>query len=121
MNIIEMDWLPLGKGDYITAADIGLAVYAETGARMDMIRSLRCDAETVMARHLVMCLARELTGRSYPQIGRDIGGKDHTSVLNGYKRMAARLDISPGLAELADRRKRRAMAIAASNRKGCSE
>ncbi len=39
----------------------------------------------VMARQFVMHWARRRTGMSYPQIGRLLGGKDHTSVLHGVR------------------------------------
>jgi chromosomal replication initiator protein len=34
-----------------------------------------------------MFLARELTSRSLPDIGRRFGGRDHTTVLHAYRRI----------------------------------
>ena len=42
-------------------------------------------------RQKAMYLARELTGQSYPQLGRAFGGLDHTSVLFGVRKIAARV------------------------------
>ena len=39
-------------------------------------------------RQLAMCLARELTSHSYPEIGTAFGGRDHTTVINACKRIA---------------------------------
>ena len=39
-------------------------------------------------RQLAMCLARELTSHSYPEIGDAFGGRDHTTVINACKRIA---------------------------------
>lgn len=37
----------------------------------------------VRARHAVCYLARELTGKSYPFIGRLTGGRDHSTIMHG--------------------------------------
>jgi chromosomal replication initiator protein len=39
-------------------------------------------------RQIAMCLARELTSHSYPEIGEAFGGRDHTTVINACKRVA---------------------------------
>ncbi len=38
-------------------------------------------------RHVAMYLAKQLTTRSYPDIGRRFGGRDHTTVLHAVKRI----------------------------------
>ena len=43
-------------------------------------------------RQIVMYLIREETDASLPQIGAELGGKDHTTVLYGYERVRARLE-----------------------------
>ena len=40
------------------------------------------------ARQLAMYLARELTSSSLPQIGRAIGGRDHTTVIYAVSKIA---------------------------------
>ncbi len=40
-------------------------------------------------RQIAMYLARELTSHSYPEIGETFGGRDHTTVINACKRIAA--------------------------------
>jgi chromosomal replication initiator protein len=42
-------------------------------------------------RQLAMYLARELTGESLPAIGRQFGGRDHTTVMHACRRTSARL------------------------------
>jgi chromosomal replication initiator protein len=43
-------------------------------------------------RQVAMYLARELTGESLPAIGRQFGGRDHTTVLHAYRRTAKRIE-----------------------------
>ena len=38
-------------------------------------------------RHIVFYLLKTLTNKSYPEIARDCGGFDHTSVMYGFKRI----------------------------------
>jgi len=44
-------------------------------------------------RQLAMYLAREFTRESLPAIGRQFGGRDHTTVLHAWRRTSARLVI----------------------------
>ena len=41
------------------------------------------------ARGLAMYLARRLTGASYAEIGRQFGGRDHTTVLHACRKVDA--------------------------------
>ena len=38
-------------------------------------------------RQVAMYLAKQLTSRSLPEIGRRFGGRDHTTVMHGVKRI----------------------------------
>ena len=42
----------------------------------------------VVPRQIAMYLAREITESSLPKIGQEFGGKDHTTVLHAYEKMA---------------------------------
>jgi len=42
----------------------------------------------VRPRQLAMFLAKDLTDKSYPEIGESFGGRDHTTVLHAYKKMS---------------------------------
>ena len=48
-------------------------------------------ARIAWPRQVAMYLARELTGASLPAIGREFGGRDHTTVLHACRRTSARL------------------------------
>ncbi|HEX8715307.1 MAG TPA: chromosomal replication initiator protein DnaA, partial [Solirubrobacteraceae bacterium] len=74
-----------------SAAEIQQAVSDHFGlAPTDLLSSSR-TSRVAWPRQLAMYLARELTGKSLPAIGRDFGGRDHTTVLHACRRAAARL------------------------------
>jgi chromosomal replication initiation ATPase DnaA len=54
--------------------------------------------DIVKTRHIAMYLAKELTPRSLPDIGRRMGGRDHTTVLHGVRKIAAVIKSDPSLA-----------------------
>jgi len=60
-----------------------------------------------------MALARELTGRSFPEIGIMFGGKDHTTILYAHRKVTKLAETDPVLAErLATARARIAALVA---------
>ncbi len=73
-----------------------------TAARYDVpvsaVLSERRDHRVTLARHAAMYLARELTLKSFPEIGRAFGGRDHTTVLHGVRRIEAKLPFDSDLA-----------------------
>jgi len=46
-----------------------------------------------------MCLARELTSHSFPEIGDAFGGRDHTTVMNACKRISELKEADNKIAE----------------------
>ncbi|HIP96092.1 MAG TPA: chromosomal replication initiator protein DnaA, partial [Anaerolineae bacterium] len=48
--------------------------------------------EVVLPRQLAMYLAREETDASLPEIGRVLGGRDHTTVLYGYEKISTLIE-----------------------------
>ncbi|QJP17545.1 hypothetical protein G3545_08845 [Starkeya sp. ORNL1] len=59
----------------------------------------RRTAGVVLPRQVAMYLAKTLTGRSLPDIGRRFGGRDHTTILHGVRKIAALLQRDASLAE----------------------
>lgn len=51
--------------------------------------SARRTLKLVYPRQIAMYLARSMTGKSLPEIGRRFGGRDHTTVLHGAKKIEA--------------------------------
>jgi hypothetical protein len=59
---------------------------------IDMM-SARRTMDVVMPRQVAMYLAKTTTLRSLPDIGRQFGGKDHTTILHAVRKIAARMAV----------------------------
>lgn len=76
-------------------AEIRDAVAAHYGlARGDMVSARRCAA-IARPRQLAMYLCRHSTDRSWSEIGRAFGGRDHTTVIHAARVVEARLSSDP--------------------------
>jgi chromosomal replication initiator protein len=74
-------------------------------SRSDLLCSRR-TANVVRPRQVAMYLAKILTLRSLPEIGRHFGGRDHTTVLHAVRKMDALIANDTALAEVVDALKR---------------
>lgn len=55
------------------------------------LKSARRTHDITWPRHVFMFLSYELTERSYPEIGKFLGGRDHTTALHGKRKIEAAL------------------------------
>jgi chromosomal replication initiator protein len=74
-----------------TVADIQLATCEHFGLSSSELLSPSRTTRIAWPRQLAMYLAREHTGESLPAIGRQFGGRDHTTVLHAWRRTTARI------------------------------
>lgn len=86
-----------------TVAEIQRATCELFGISGDELTSSLRTPRLTWPRQLAMYLARELTGQSLPAIGRQFGGRDHTTVLHACKRTAQRIEADPGSREAVER------------------
>ena len=71
----------------ISIADIERVVADRYKLKGALLRSKKRNKEIAHARHVAMYLARTLTSASLPQIGRNFGDRDHTSVLHACNKI----------------------------------
>ncbi|MCC6949241.1 MAG: chromosomal replication initiator protein DnaA [Bradyrhizobiaceae bacterium] len=74
-------------------------------SRADLLSSRR-TANVVRPRQIAMYLAKTLTLRSLPEIGRRFGGRDHTTVLHAVRKIEGLVQGDKGLADEIDALKR---------------
>lgn len=77
--------------------DVLRAVSKHYGMSIANIISERRTKNITRPRMVAMYLCRELTPRSYPQIGRMMGNRDHTTVMHGAQKIASRIATDPEL------------------------
>lgn len=77
---------------------IRAAVCAAYGVSLQDLLSQRRTRDLTLPRHVAYYLAKELTHFSLPMIGRHMGGRDHTTILHGCRKIAAKLLTDQNLA-----------------------
>ncbi|MGH7259570.1 MAG: chromosomal replication initiator protein DnaA [Nitrospiraceae bacterium] len=76
------------KKKIIAMDDIEEAVAARFHVKISEMKSRRRSKTLVYPRQIAMYLCRELTDASFPEIGRQFGGKDHTTIIHACKQIA---------------------------------
>ncbi|HEY2632576.1 MAG TPA: chromosomal replication initiator protein DnaA [Solirubrobacteraceae bacterium] len=80
---------PATPGRSIT--EIKAAACEQFGISSEELVSHARTSRVAWARQVAMYLARELTEESLPAIGREFGGRDHTTVLHAWRRTEQRI------------------------------
>ncbi|MGQ0667689.1 MAG: chromosomal replication initiator protein DnaA [Nitrospiraceae bacterium] len=76
------------KKKIVAMEDIQEAVCTHFHVKMTELKSRRRSKTLVHPRQVAMYLCRELTDASYPEIGRQFGGKDHTTIIHACRQVA---------------------------------
>ena len=87
-----------GAEKRITVDDIQKAASEHFGLKQADLISERRNRSIARPRQAAMWLAKQLTTRSLPDIGRRFGGRDHTTVLHAVRRIEALKADDPVLA-----------------------
>jgi chromosomal replication initiator protein len=79
-------------------------IQEETAALFGVDAGVLCSSsrrrDVVYARQVAMYLCRELTSRSLPTIGREFGGRDHTTVLHAHRKITREVLLDPSTRSL---------------------
>jgi chromosomal replication initiator protein len=82
------DVFPQGEAPEVSIERIQTAVSDRFGLSMDELCGERRSQNIVYPRQVAMYLSRELTDASLPKIGREFGGRDHTTVIHATSKIA---------------------------------
>ena len=82
------DILNASKPRQITSGIILDATAQMFGLEVTQLQGKSRTRDLVHARQVGMYVCRELTDLSYPQIGKEFGGRDHTTVIHAYEKVS---------------------------------
>jgi chromosomal replication initiator protein len=82
------DILNSSKPRQITSGIILDATAEMFGLEVTQLQGKSRTRDLVHARQVGMYVCRELTDLSYPQIGKEFGGRDHTTVIHAYEKVS---------------------------------
>ena len=84
---------------HITIDEIQRNVCAHFNIKMTDMSSARRARAVARPRQIAMYLAKMLTSRSLPEIGRKFGNRDHTTVMHAVKKIEELRAIDPTINE----------------------
>ena len=85
------DWFAISDLPEPKISEIRKAVCLHFDISRVNLDSQRRTREVVYPRHVAMYVARELTTKSLPEIGRQFGGRNHTTVLHGANKIEGQI------------------------------
>jgi chromosomal replication initiator protein len=85
------------RGRQIQPADVLTAVSKHFAVDPKLLRGKQRDREIVVPRQVAMYLMREETTASLLEIGRELGGRDHSTVLHGWEKIKGEVDVDDRL------------------------
>lgn len=80
------------KRKIITMEDVQEVVARRFQMKVSELKSKRRTKTLVYPRQIAMFLSRELTDASFPEIGREFGGKDHTTIIHACRQIEKAVD-----------------------------
>lgn len=84
------DWLHIKSGmPNLKIEDCIDFIVKRSGISRTILLGNQRTQDLVTARHEAMWIAKKYTGRSLPEIGRRMGGRDHTTILHGVRKREA--------------------------------
>jgi chromosomal replication initiator protein len=83
----------------VTIEEIQKKVAEHFNIRMADMVSSRKQRAIARPRQIAMYLAKRLTSRSLPEIGRKFGGRDHTTVMHAVRKVEELMSLDPAFAE----------------------
>lgn len=94
------DILPASRRRPVSITLIQQQVASHFNLRLEDMKAQRKSRDVAFPRQVAMYLSRQLTDSSLPKIGQEFGGRDHTTILHAYEKIAREMESDPSLANL---------------------
>lgn len=91
------DILPPPRPKKITIERIQKVVAQYYGTELSEMISKKRNKQLVYPRHIAMYLSRKMTDASFPQIGDQFGGRDHTTVMHAIEKLEKEISMDQDL------------------------
>ncbi len=102
-----VELVPENIAKALTVHDIQRAVCDQFHVKPDDLRSKSRQKDIVYPRQIAMYLTRELTGISLPKIGKEFGGRDHTTVMHAINKVEKDLNSDAQISKLVSKLRER--------------
>jgi chromosomal replication initiator protein len=73
------------KRQVVSAEKVLKTIQKFYNVSIDDIVSSKRNKEIIKPRHVAMYILYNIVGLSFPEVGRELGGKDHTTIMHGCK------------------------------------
>ena len=87
----------------VTVRNIQKAICDHFDVKISDLKSKRRTKNLALARQMAMYLCRQFTATSYPAIGAEFGGRDHSTVIHASKTIARKAEDDPIIKATVDR------------------
>lgn len=96
-KILSSEMSKNSKRQVVSAEKVLKAVQKFYNISIEDIVSGKRNKEVIKPRHMAMYILYNIVGMSYPDVGRELGGKDHSTVMHGCKRITRDVNVSKQL------------------------
>ena len=100
------DFISKGIGEKNSVQRIQKIVSEYFQISVEDIRSKKRSSNISFPRQIAMYLCRTMTNESFPKIGTDFGGKDHTTVMHSVEKIENEIKINKDLANIIEKLKK---------------
>jgi chromosomal replication initiator protein len=99
-NEVLKDVISSSKAKRVTIPLIQQVVAEFFNVEIEDLKAQRRTKNVTFPRQIAMYLVRELTDTSFPKIGDDFGGRDHTTVIHAYEKITEQIKEDPETARI---------------------
>ena len=99
------DFISKGMGEKNDIQRIQKIVAEYFQISIEDIRSKKRSSNIAFPRQIAMYLVRKLTGESFPKIGTEFGGKDHSTVMHSINKIENEIKLNKDLANIIEKLK----------------
>ncbi len=97
------DFISKGMGEKNDIQRIQKIVSEYFQISVDDIRSKKRSSNISFPRQIAMYLCRKITGESFPKIGTEFGGKDHSTVMHSVEKIDEEIKINKDLSNIIEK------------------